>query len=89
MASFIVARDMFTHKEDFILIDITGEITEIAVVKKKLAGSVSYHVGTNFFIRKTSEFLAVSLEEANDFSLYKDGHAEVSLKRKLDPFMNG
>ncbi|MEK7113806.1 MAG: hypothetical protein AAB873_03195 [Patescibacteria group bacterium] len=91
MASFIVARDMFTHKEDFILIDITGEITEIAVVKKEaLAGSVSYHVGTNFFIRKTSEFLAVSLEEAKSiFSLYKDGHAEVSLKRKLDPFMNG
>jgi cell division ATPase FtsA len=87
IASFTVARDLFAHHSDFMLIDIGGEVTDISMVKKDiLSGSASFPVGPNFFIRGVAAELKCSLTEAKSLiSLYKDGHAGGEAEAKLVP----
>ncbi|MBY0376573.1 cell division FtsA domain-containing protein, partial [Patescibacteria group bacterium] len=89
IASFTVARDIFAHHEDFLLIDIGGEVTDISMVKKEiLCESSSFPMGPNFIIRGVARELGCSLTEAKSFiSLYKDGHADMSQQEKLKPII--
>lgn len=89
LASFTVARDMFIHQDNFSLVDIGGEITEICLIKKdSLRSSVSFPLGYNYFIRGVSSFMNCSLDEAKTYiSLYKDNHASATLEKKLGPVL--
>ena len=89
-ASFSTARDLFSHHESFILIDIGGEITDISVVKKDvLSDSISFPMGYNFIIREFSNALNCTLDEAKSLvSLYKDGHMEDEINEKFGPIIN-
>lgn len=90
MASFTAVRDMNAQQNDFLLVDIGGEVTDITMVKKNiLRESASYPIGRNFMIRGLSSALRSSLEKAKSiFSLYKDGHVESKLLNKLKPAMD-
>ncbi len=87
---FTVVRDMFLHQEDFLLIDVGGEMTDISMVKKNsLKESTSYPLGTNSIVRGMAKSMNSSLSEAEStFSLYKDGHMEENLKSKVVPVIN-
>ena len=87
---FTVVRDMFLHQEDFLLIDVGGEMTDISMVKKNsLKESTSYPLGTNSIVRGVAKSMNSSLSEAEStFSLYKDGHMEENLKSKVVPVIN-
>ncbi|MES2315301.1 MAG: cell division protein FtsA [Patescibacteria group bacterium] len=87
MASFVVARDVFAHEDNFLLIDLGGEVTDLAMVKKTiLRESISYPTGCNFIIRGIAEGLNCPLEEAKSYlSLYKDGHAVGAVEARLTP----
>ncbi len=89
MASFVVTRDVFAHLENFLLIDLGGEVTDISMVKKTiLRGSISFPAGCNFMIRGVVQNLNCTIEEATSYiSLYRDGHAVGTLANKLDPVM--
>lgn len=89
MASFTVARDMFIQQEDFLLVDIAGEVTDISMIKKNiLSNSISYPLGRNFMIRGVADSLGCTLSEAKSLiSLYKDGHALESVEKKLEPII--
>lgn len=91
VASFAVVRDMFIKQENFLLVDIGGEMTDISMVKKNvLRESVSYPMGRNFLTRGVATGLNCSLDEANSFiSLFKDGHAEESVSKKLASIIKG
>jgi len=66
LSVFSVIRDMFPHKEDFIHIDISEEITDISVIRDDLMTSVaSIPFGRNHFIRELSTVLKVSEEIAD------------------------
>ncbi len=86
LSSFLVVRDLFLHQENFLLVDISGEMTDISMVKKSiLRESISYPLGYNFMIRGVASALGCSLSDAKSFiSLYKDGHAEESTGKKLE-----
>ena len=90
MASFAVVRDMHTEHENFLLVDIGGEVTDISMIKKNiLRESISFPLGRNFLTRGVSKNLDCTLSEANSLiSLYKDEHAEETLTRKLGPVMD-
>ena len=90
MASFTVARDMFIKQENFLLVDIGGEVTDISIIKKDiLSDSISYPLGRNFMIRRVAESLNCTLDEAKSFiSLYKDGHAAEPTEKKLEPILD-
>lgn len=90
MSAFTVARDMFISQEDFLLVDIGGEVTDISMIKKDiLSDSISFPLGYNFMIRKTASWLNCTLSDAKSLlSLYKDDHAAPSTFKKLEPLMN-
>lgn len=90
MSSFTVVRDMHPKQEDFILVDVGGEITDISIVRKNvLIGSSSYPLGSNFITRDMASTLGSNLEEAQSFfSLYKDGHAEEKIHKRFEPTIN-
>ena len=90
IASFTVARDLFVEQDNFLLMDIGGEVTDISMVKKDiLRSSISFSLGSNFFIRNIASNLNCSLNEAISYmSLYKDGHIVDSALLKIEPIIN-
>lgn len=90
LAAFAVVRDTYVHNEDFLLMDISGEVTEISMAKKNvLRESVSFPLGCNFITRKVASTLNSSLSEAKSLnSLLTDGHATPSVARGLGPVIN-
>jgi len=87
MTSFAVARDMFVHQDNFLLVDIGGEMTDISMIKKDVVcESMSFPMGRNFVIRGVASSMNSSLDEAKSLiSLYKDGHATVATEKVLGP----
>lgn len=90
MACFTVVRDLYIKQEDFLLIDIGGEVTDISMVKKNiLRESVSFPLGRNFLTRGIASGLECSLGEASSYiTLFKNEHAEETLNKKLEPIMD-
>jgi len=90
LSSFAVVRDMYPHNENFLLINIGGEVTDISMVKKNiLHESISFPLGLNFIIRGVASMSRSSLSEAKSLvSLLKDGHASESMTKKLSPIIN-
>lgn len=86
MASFTVIRDIYHTEENFLLVDIGGEVTEIFMTKKNvLRESISYPLGKSFLIRGVARELGCTLDEASSLiSLAKDGHAAISMAKKLE-----
>lgn len=90
MASFTVVRDMYINQENFLLIEIGGEMTNIFMIKKNvLHESTSFPLGSNFIIREVASTIESSPEEAKSFiSLFQDGHASISVAQKLVSIMD-
>lgn len=90
LSFFTVVRDMFVKQENFLLLDIGGEVTDISMIKKNtLRNSISFPLGRNFLIRGVALELGCTLDEAYSFiSLFKDGHAEESIAKKLALILN-
>jgi len=90
MASFATVRDMYTQQENFLLVDISGEVTDISMIKKNvLRDSISFPLGRNFLTRGVSSSLGCALNEANSLiSLFKDEHTEKTLAKKLALIIN-
>lgn len=85
MAFFTTVRDVYKQQENFLLVDIGGELTDISMTKKNiLRESISFPLGRNFLTRGVASGLGCSLNEANSLiPLFKDGHAEKSVAKKL------
>ncbi|MEK7471389.1 MAG: hypothetical protein AAB623_01925 [Patescibacteria group bacterium] len=90
LSFFTIARDLYLKQENFLLLDIGGEITDISMVKKNtLRESTSFPLGRNFFTRGVALDLGCTLSEADSFiSLFKDGHSEESIVEKLTLILN-
>ena len=66
--SFVVAKNLFPALENFLLLDVTAEMTDIVLtVKKSVAEIVSFPSGRNFIIRQISKKFGVSFEIAESF----------------------
>lgn len=89
-ASFAVVRDMHMKSDDFLLINIGGEVTDISMVKKNiLRESVSFPLGFNFMIRGVAVESSCSLSEAKScISILKDDHATESVAKKIGPVVD-
>jgi hypothetical protein len=90
LASFAVVRDMYTKQDNFLLVNIGGEITDISMIKKNvLHASISFPLGLNFLIRGVAYGLGCTLFEANSLiSLFKDAHADEAVTKKLTPIID-
>ena len=90
IASFTTVCSIFTEQKDFLLIDISGEVTDVSMIQEDmLRESVSFPMGQNFIIRGVALSLNSTLDEVKSFiSLYKDGHAEESARKKLEGILS-
>ncbi len=81
-ASFAVTRNFFPHLDDYLLIDIGGEMTDVAVVREgTLVRSVSFPRGRNFLLRKLATGLNRTIQESITIcTLYKEDKVEESIK---------
>ena len=89
MSFFTAVRDVFKQQDNFLLVDIGGEVTDISMTKKNiLRESISFPLGRNFLTRGVASGLNCTMDEANSFiSLFKDGHAEKTVAKKLGLIM--
>ncbi|TSD02719.1 MAG: Uncharacterized protein Athens071416_532 [Parcubacteria group bacterium Athens0714_16] len=63
--AFVSLRDINPTINDYLFLDISGEITEVAVIKNGvLFDSISFPFGKNSIVRKLAESLGTSKEEA-------------------------
>jgi len=64
-ASFVVVRDIF-HEKNFLLLDISGESTDVIIVRDNLLEkAVPLPMGRNFFLRGLAKNLGITLAEAS------------------------
>jgi hypothetical protein len=89
MASFAVVRDLHPSKDNFLLVEISGEVTDISMIKKDtLRESISFPLGRNFLIRGVALGTQSTIDEASSMiSLFKNGHAEESTGKLLAPIL--
>ena len=90
MASFATVRDMYTKRENFLLVDVGGEVTDVFMTKQStLRESITFPLGYNFFIREIAALAHTTIDEASSlFSLLKGGHMEEKLIKKFNPFID-
>ena len=86
LASFLSLRDIFEFEEDFIFLDISGEVTDISFIKGNVIKETqTFPVGRNSFIRdivkdfKNSYNLSVSM-----LKTLNAGEMDEVTKSKLD-----
>lgn len=66
LASFLVTRDIFSAEKDFLLMDISGEVSDIMLIRDDaIVKTSTFPLGSNFLIRKTAEALNITPEEAH------------------------
>ncbi len=90
LSSFAVVRDMYVQSENFLMVNVGGEVTDISMIKNNiLRESISFPLGSNFMIRGVAAVSKSSLDEAkSSIYLLKDGHAADSVMKKLNPVVN-
>jgi cell division ATPase FtsA len=63
--TYLVSRDFFPHQENYVLIDIGGEVTDISLVKNRgLLQSLSFPCGRNFILRHLAGCLKRTIPES-------------------------
>ncbi|MBI2618437.1 hypothetical protein HYW58_03235 [Candidatus Kaiserbacteria bacterium] len=56
LTSFSLARDMFPEKKNFLLVDVTGEVSEISVIQDSILGdTLSFPYGRNTVVRNIAK----------------------------------
>ena len=82
LTSYIVLRDSFPNKQDFIFMDISGEVTELSFVRHQvILETASFHFGRNTLIRRLARILKIepTLAESS-LALRLSGKNEEALK---------
>lgn len=65
LAYFTVVRDLYPKKHDFLLMDVSGEITDVSLVRHGvLLETSSFPLGRNFLLRRIAAGLKKTIPEA-------------------------
>jgi hypothetical protein len=85
-ADFIVVRDVFERQNDFIILNVDEETTEVSIMRNDfLVGTASFPYGKNTFIRQIAKNLGKSALSAKSLlSMKKDGHLSEAESTKLE-----
>ncbi len=83
-ATFNTLRDII-QKPNFLIIDISGELTDLLVsVDGYLSSTLTFPVGRNFLIKGLAKKLNTTTEEAySQLKLYKQGELDSQINHKL------
>jgi hypothetical protein len=87
LVAFSMIRDSFHDVDDFVFLDVGGEISEISVVKRGLIlETASFPAGFRSLVRKVASTFATTYAEAESLiKLSSAGDGDDTLKEKLAP----
>ena len=82
---FDVMRDLFTESNDFLLCDISGEITDVSFVREDvLKETASFPIGKNTIFRDVIKETKLTIEETTSlFSLLSDNALYITKKEEI------
>src|SRR3989344_1687245 len=85
LLAFSTIRDIFTEANDFLLLDISGEVTDMSIVRDDvLLETISFPLGKNFLIRRIASAQSTSPEEALSLlHLYLEGRADEKTRMQI------
>lgn len=88
LASFVAIRDIF-NESNFLSIDITGEVTDVSMVKNNvLMKNTAFPLGRNFLIRRIASGLNTTVEEAISlFSMFNEDKNDPLTSDKLSKIL--
>jgi hypothetical protein len=88
--AFVGIRDMFPAKNDFLVIDINGEITDLSLIRNDvILESISFPLGENFFKSRLQKHFGWSLSEyRSHLSLYKEGKLHDDFRFEFEEYLN-
>ncbi|NQV88390.1 MAG: hypothetical protein HQ402_02455 [Parcubacteria group bacterium] len=86
LSSFSVVSDIFLEDSNFLLMDITGEVTDVSLIKNGvIVGSTSFSLGRNFLLRKLASDLNTLPEIATSYlMMYNEKNLEPQLSSDVD-----
>ncbi|MBM2817881.1 MAG: hypothetical protein HW401_471 [Parcubacteria group bacterium] len=86
LCSFSAIRDIYSDIDDFIYLDVHGELTDLSIIKDNVfVESASFPAGKNFFARKISEKLRVSVIEAYSLiNMHAKGKCDSATSLKVE-----
>lgn len=89
LTAFSTIRDIFLHKNDFLFMDISGEVADISLVKGGvLLETASFPLGKNFLVRRLSSGLNTIPEEVISlFAMYREGKTNDATKEKIQKIL--
>lgn len=89
LSAYLAVRDKYIDEDSYLLVDVSGEITDITVVIKGVLKSVlSFPFGKKVFLKHISSKLYIESRDAEElFKLYNDDNLSVELIRKLSPVL--
>lgn len=90
LAAFDTIRNMYSEKQNFIFVDLGGEMTDVSVVRNGiLVETESFPLGKNFLLRTISSKLGTVNEEAlSSFGLYMEGRTTDINKNKMSSVLD-
>lgn len=90
LASFAVLRGLFVTFPRYLLVDVTGEVTDVGVIEEGvLTDSASFPVGKHNVLRILEDKLGLSGAEARSLlHRYRVGDVSEALKEKIEAAVN-
>ncbi len=87
VATYLAVRGKYVAPESYLLLDISGEITDVGIVTKGVLKSVlSFPFGKKTFFKYMCTKLEIELRDAEElFKLYSSGNLSEKYKKKVIP----
>lgn len=85
--SYIAIKNKYIIPDSYLLLDVSGEITDVGIVTKGVLKSIiSFPFGKNTFYKYISTKLGIELRDARElFGLYCQGTLSLEFKKKVMP----
>lgn len=87
ISSYFAIREKYITDDSYLLVDISGEITDVGIVIGGVLKSIiSFPFGKKTFYKKISDILGIDQREIKEIiSLYNDGNLLSSYNKKIIP----
>ncbi len=87
VSSYLAVRDKYVATDSYLLLDIGGEVTDVAIISKGiLKASLSFPFGKKIFFKYICTKLNIELRDAKElFTLYSLGALSERRKKKVSP----
>jgi hypothetical protein len=86
LVAFSTLRDIYVDHHDFIFIDISGEMTDISIVRNNtLIETLSFSFGKNFVVRTIASQQKTVVEDAlSGFTMYVEGKETTEVQDRIE-----